>query len=110
MIPPTLVCALGIVFTLEAVTAAPATTLHTINWIDTIENGVTSKTPGAFSISQVPNPHWTPRVVNYTDLYVGTLRKFKNPIPKAVYADIQPRDSMIKERQFALTGYQEDGL
>lgn len=93
----------------NAVAAAPAPSSSVISWEDIVKSGTTSsKTPGSFTINQVKNPNWTPRTVNYTELYIHTLRKYGNHIPEAVYDSVRSRD--LEKRQMTLTGEYADGL
>jgi hypothetical protein len=105
--------AFAIAFALiHAVAAAPTTSNDFVDWKAAQAKGEPYSTaPGSFSIDQVEIPNWSPRPINYTKLYVNTLRKYKNPIPEAFYGDIHSRDLNLKERQttISLTGANVDG-
>ena len=95
----------------QVATAAPAPAAsNSITWNATLDASTTSsKAIEGFSITQVRHPN--PQVVNYTDLYLDTLRKTKSPIPEAVYGHGGSKGA-LEERQTTinLTGNNADGM
>lgn len=114
MLAPALIHVFVIAVTLShIVTGAPASWNNVVDWkVAQAKGEPYSKVPGSISIDQVEIPNWTPRPVNYTSLYVHTLRKHNNPIPAALYGDdIHSRELGLEERQttISLTGADVDG-